>query len=83
MRLRPYYVGAHNNGEQAAIDRPVLGRLYEQPAHPAAPGCSADNQADELRLIACFQAEPVLGLNPTDDRAVNLSHGDEMFAQFR
>jgi len=40
-----------------------------------------DNQADELRLIACFDAESVLGLNPANGCAVNFSYRDEMFLE--
>ena len=81
VRLRPYYVRAHNDRAQASIGRPVLGRLHKQPTHPAAASFGTDDQADELRLVACFHAEPVLSLNPANDRAVNFGHCDEVLAQ--
>ena len=81
VRLRTYYIRAHNNGAQASIGRPVLGRLHQQPAHSAAANCSTDNQADELRLVACFDAEPVLSLNPANGRAIDFGHRDEVLVQ--
>jgi len=81
MRLRPYHVGAHDHGAQASMGRPVLGRLDKQPAHPAAASCGTDDQANQLRPVACFHAESVLSLNPANDCAVDFSDCDEVFLQ--